>query len=101
MGYDARWTPSIGGSELTARVLFGEPTKDDRLGEYGDNYTLRTFFMEYYQGDFPNLFEAVRDDKKELVYITIDDIERVFYVSHEGAKYDGRNYRVELTDETP
>lgn len=100
MGYDATWTPSTGGSELTARVLFGEPTMDDRLGEYGDKYNLRTFFMEYYQGNFPSLFENVQDDNEELVQITIDDIQRMFYVVREEAKYDGRTYRVRLDERT-
>jgi hypothetical protein len=98
MGYDASWTPSTGGAALTARVLFGEPTMNDKLGEYGDNYTLRTFFMEYYQGSFLTLFENVQEDKEELVVITIDDIQRNFYVVNEESKYDGRNYRVKLNE---
>ena len=98
MGYDASWTPSTGGVALEARVLFGEPTRDDKLGEYGDNYTLRTFFMEYYQGSFLTLFENVQSDKEELVVITIDDIQRNFYVVNEESKYDGRNYRVKLNE---
>ena len=98
MGYDASWTPSTGGGALTARVLFGEPTMNDRLGEYGDKYTLRTFFMEYYQGSFPLLFNNVQNDLPEYVLITIDDIQRTFYVINEEAKYDGRNYRVKLDE---
>lgn len=98
MGYDASWDPSTGGSTLTARVLFGEPTMDDRLGEYGDVYTLRTFFMEYYEGSFPLLFSNVQNDLEEVVQITIDDIQRSFYVSSEECKYDGRTYRVRLNE---
>jgi len=100
MGYDASWTPSTGGVALTARVLFGEPTMNDRLGEYGDNYNLRTFFMEYYVGSFPSLFDNVQDDLEEHISITIDDIERTFYVVKESAKYDGRTYRVRLDETT-
>lgn len=98
MGYDASWTPSTGGSTLSARVLFGEPTMDDKLGEYGDNYTLRTFFMEYYLGSFTSLFEVVQKDYEEVVLITIDDIQRTFYVVNEECKYDGRTYRVRLNE---
>jgi hypothetical protein len=98
MGYDASWTPSAGGATQTARVLFGEPTKDDRLGEYGDNYNLRTFFMEYYSRDFIGLFESVQDVTEELVTISIDDIDRTFVVLLDEAKYDGRNYRVKINE---
>ena len=98
MGYDASWTPSAGGSVQTAKVLFGEPTKEDRLGEYGDNYNLRTFFMEYYAGSFTGLFDSVQDANEEVVTISIDDIDRTFVVLHDEAKYDGRNYRVKINE---
>jgi len=100
MGYDASWTSSTSATVYSARVLFGEPTMEDRLGEYGDKYTLRTFFMEYYEGSFPTLFDNVQADEPEYISITIDDIERTFYVVHEEAKYDGRLYRLRLEETT-
>ncbi len=92
MGYDGSWTPADLSGEQTARVLFGEPTKEEKLGEYGDSYDPRTFFMEYWDGDFVGLFESVRATTEE--YVTIND--KRYYVQDVKAKYDGRNYRAKL-----
>lgn len=98
MGYDATWSPSAGGSTKTARVLFGEPTKDDMLGEYADSFNLRTFFMEWWDDSFIGLFDSVRDDGGEYVTITQDSGDRYFYVRHAFKKYDGRNHRAQLEE---
>ena len=37
MGYDLTWTPSAGGDELSARVLFRKPGENYTLGEVGDS----------------------------------------------------------------
>ena len=92
MGYDGSWLPSDLTPEQTARVLFGEPTKEDKLGEYGDSFTPRTYFMEYWEGDFAGLFEAVSERMHE--YVTVNS--KRYYVSDVMAKYDGRNYRAQL-----
>lgn len=89
MGYDGSWSPADSSPEQTARVLFGEPTKEEKLGEYGDSYDPRTFFMEYWDGDFTGLFESVRDGVEEFVTIN----SKRYYVADVKAKYDGRNYR--------
>lgn len=98
MGYDAIWLPSAGGAAKTARVLFGEPTQNDMLGEYADSYTPRTFFMEWWDDDFNGLFEAVREYQGEHVTISQDSGDRYFYVRHVYKKYDGRNHRAELQE---
>lgn len=92
MGYDGSWTPADSSPTQTARVLFGEPTKEDKLGEFGDSYDPRIFFMEYWDGKFIGLFESVRADIEE--YVTINS--KRYYVQHVKAKYDGRNYRAKL-----
>lgn len=96
MGYDATWTPNGSVTQQSARVLFAEPTMAEKLGEYGDSYNPRTFFMEYWDGTFVGLFEAVRENSDE--YVTIND--RLFYVKHVDRKFDGRNYRARLEEET-
>lgn len=92
MGYDASWSPADASPEQTARVLFGEPTRAEKLGEYADEFDPRTFFMEYWDGSFTGLFESVRSGVEE--YVTINS--KRYYVQDVKAKYDGRNYRAEI-----
>jgi hypothetical protein len=94
MGYDADWTPVNGSGTQTARVLFGEPTMAEKLGEYGDSFNPRTFFMEYWDGSFVGLFESVRDGEAE--YVTVND--RSFFVRHIDRKFDGRNFRARIEE---
>lgn len=97
-GYDASWTPTDGGATQNARVLFGEPTQDDLLGEFADSFTLRTFFMEWWADDFDGLFDSVESGTAEDVTISFDAGDRSFYVRHVVKKYDGRNYRAMLEE---
>lgn len=96
MGYDALWTPAAGGSEQSARVLFGEPTKAELLGELGDSYNPLTFFMEYWEGNFDGLFESVRGGEIEHVFVN----DREYFVRQVIKKYDGKNYRARLEQVT-
>jgi hypothetical protein len=96
MGYNAQWIPSNGSATQTARVLFGEPTMEEKLGEHGDSYNPHVFFMEYWEGAFVGLFESVREG--EVEYVTVND--RVFFVRHVNRKFDGRNYRARIEEVT-
>jgi hypothetical protein len=96
MGYDAQWTPSNGSGTQSARVLFGEPTMEEKLGEHGDSYNPRVFFMEYWDDAFVGLFEAVREGAVE--YVTVNN--REFFVRHVNRKFDGRNYRARIEEIT-
>ncbi len=98
MGYDASWAPIGGGSVQTARVLFKEPTDKDDIGEYGDSYDLRTFFMEFWITDFVGLFDSVREDGEETVTITFPAGDREFYIREIKKKFDGRNYKARLEE---
>jgi hypothetical protein len=98
MGYDASWLPSGGGSLQTARVLFKEPTYQQEIGEYADSYIQRTFFMEYWDGDFIGLDTSVRDDGNETVTITFNSGDREFYVRSVERKYDGRNFKARIEE---
>ena len=98
MGYDASWTPSLGGSTQTARVLFREPTMSQEIGEFADSYSQRTFFMEFWTDDFTGLDDAVRDDELETVTIRFNDGDRNFYVRSVDKKYDGRNFKARLEE---
>jgi hypothetical protein len=96
MGYNALWTPNGSVNTQSARVLFAEPTMAEKLGEYGDSYSPHTFFMEYWDGTFVGLFEAVRENSEE--YVTVNG--REFFVRHVERKFDGRNYRARLEEVT-
>lgn len=83
MGYDATWTPSIGGSEKSARVLFNNPTESRKLSEV--EYNPYEYHMEYKKGDFPGLMEAARSNKSETVNINGVN----YMVMDVTSKYDG------------
>lgn len=92
MGYDLLWTPSAGGEEISARVLFMKPGENYTLGEVGGGITYQPeqFSFEFKLGDLPGLKEAVDDRIEERV--TIDgawySCSMVLPIS------DGRHFRV-------
>lgn len=92
MGYDGSWLPFGSGTTQTARVLYGEPTKEEKLGDFGDAFTPETRFMEYWDGSFDGLFESVRSGVSEHVFVNGEE----YYVADVQKKYDGRNYRARL-----
>lgn len=92
MGYDGSWLPFGSSTTQTARVLYGEPTKEEKLGDHGDAYTPETRFFEYWEGDFVGLFESVRLGTSEHVIINGDE----YFVMDVQKKYDGKNYRARI-----
>jgi len=100
MGYDASWSPESGDPALTARVLFEEPTQDQLIGELSDAFSPRTYFIEYWDGDFTGLFESSRGTGEETITIEIRGESRDFYVRFVEAKFDGRNYLARLEEIT-
>ena len=94
-GYDAVWTPSIGGDDVAGRVLLKEPTQEYDVN--GVPYTPFHSIMEYRSGVFEGLFDAVRSKRNEVV--TIGSL--TYFVRHVEAAYDGKTYRasIEKTDQ--
>lgn len=85
MGYDAAW------GSFTGRVLFNQPTEMERLGKQTPTiYNDKTYIMEYREGVFPGLFEAVRASKQKAEKMTVNEIE--YMVRKVEKKYDGKNY---------
>ncbi len=84
-GYDAVWTKSTGGTE-NGRVLLKEPTSDYELG--GVTFTPFCSVMEYHQGTFSELFNAVNSKRNESVSVNGVD----YYVRTVTAKNDGKTY---------
>ncbi len=68
MGYDAIWTPSLGGAQKTGRVHYREPNEKDMIAS-GVQYMPFAFVMEYKVGVFNGLQEAVRTGNTEIVVV--------------------------------
>jgi hypothetical protein len=85
MGYAATWTPSTGGSQQNANVLFKNPTAKyalDGQAEYNPN----RYIMEYKMGDLNGLVTNVNQSIVETVNVNAVD----YYVRDVTAKYDGK-----------
>jgi hypothetical protein len=90
MGYPATWQPSTG--ELkTANVLFKDATQTAKLLELP--YDPKNSMIEYKQGDFNGLKEAV-DSGKEPV-IEVNGIQ--YGVMEINTKYDGKTIVANIT----
>jgi hypothetical protein len=90
MGYDATWTPLVGGAQVTARVLFKDPTEMHELGMV--EYSPVGYMMEYRRGTFDGLFESTRNGYTEEV--SVNGI--AYYVRDIKSSYDGKTYRAKL-----
>ncbi len=86
IGHDAIWVNSQTEEELTARVHFKYPTPKEELLPSDIYYTPTEPIMEYLQGNFLGLKEAVDSNLTEQ--IAIDGI-GIFYVRSVIRKYDG------------
>lgn len=94
MGYDAVWTRDPDGAQFLGRVLFREPTQDEKLaGGDNYNYTPRDFYMEYRIGVFAGLFEIVREGDTGQ---EVDISGATYYVRTVEAKYDGQTFIAKL-----
>lgn len=90
MGYDATWTPSAGGPQQTARVLFKNPSESKNFNsDRGDSleYTPYQFTMEYKEGDFPTLKSDTETTPKSET-VTVKSVD--YLVSSVIAKWDGK-----------
>lgn len=88
-GYDATWTPSAGGDEQTAKVLYKDATEKHDLSNV--DYQVERYVMEYKEGDFVGLKAAVdRGDNESVSIIVKEDITLTFLVRRMETKYDGK-----------
>ena len=90
-GYDAEWTPSAGGPLQVARVHYKKPNEArNQFGEVDFNPNIH--MMEYKEGDFTGLYEAVRNGGTE--HVTVNGT--LFYVREIKARWDGKTYYAQL-----
>jgi hypothetical protein len=88
-GYTAKWTPSTGGNENTAIVLYKDATEAHGLSDV--DYNIERFLMEYQYGDFKGLKQAVANGETERVSIELSDgLLKPFIVRRIETKYDGK-----------
>lgn len=90
-GYDASWTPTVGGATQTARVHYRRPNEKDSMTS-GVAYMPFVFFMEYKQGVFDGLQESVRSGVDEIV--TVQGVQH--YVRSVERVYDGQTFQAHL-----
>lgn len=92
MGYDAVWSPySNVSTEHTARVLFRSPSKAEEVA--GIAYAPTNYIMEFYDGSFPGLHDAVNNGG-EAERVVINGVE--YYCRASRKHFDGRTYCVTL-----
>ena len=91
MGYAATWTPAAGGAEITATVLFNNPTAKFALFQQAE-YNPNRYFMEYKFGDLTGLRESVDSGTSETVNVNGVD----YYTRSCNTKYDGKTIIVVL-----
>ena len=92
MGEDAVWHSSSG-NDVAGRVLFKNPTEPLPIGDT-EHYEYRpdNVTVEYYEGTFDGLKEAVDAGNKE--YITAR--ETTWFVQDITTKFDGNTYVAHL-----
>lgn len=82
-GDDAVWEPLSGG-RFTTSVLFKGPTDDAQID--GKDYTTLQPQCEYFEGEFPGLFESVQAKQVELISIKGTD----YYTVRAVKNFDGK-----------
>jgi hypothetical protein len=88
-GYAATWLPSDGSPEQTATVLYKDATDKHNLSNA--DYMVERYVMEYKEGDFRGLKNAVARGENESVKIKLDDnVTLLFIVRRTESKYDGK-----------
>lgn len=90
MGYSAIWIPLVGGPAFTAEVLFNQPTQKEDVSD--EHYIIQRPRMEYFEGDFPGLFESVEDKNNEVV--TVNNQQFIAFLAEK--KYDGKTIILHL-----
>lgn len=94
-GYSATWLRS-NADELVKQVLYQHPTHKTEIDH--NDFTLEQHRMEYYESDFPGLFESVEDAGTERVRIEVSaGVFESFVVKRCEKKGDGKTIIAILT----
>jgi hypothetical protein len=90
----AVWTPSTGGSAITAKVLFNDPTGKEEISQ--QEYDAAKPSIEYLDGTFTGLFELVSGNKRESITINGHQFKAI----KAEKKYDGKTIIIHLNHST-
>jgi hypothetical protein len=90
-GYDASWAPSDESDPQAGRVNYRRPNEKDTIAN-GVDYMPFAYFMEYKEGVFSGLQEAVRSGSIETVIINGVS----HYVRSVHRVYDGKTFQAHL-----
>jgi hypothetical protein len=90
MGYVATWKKQDGSSQV-ATILLNRPTQKAVIGDL--DYDAISPKMEYLEGDFEGLFDAVRGGGSEQIYIN----GYLHYTIKADRKFDGKTIIINLT----
>jgi hypothetical protein len=90
MGYAAIWSPTSGAAVCQGRVLFKEPTAEQKLE--GIRFDPEKPTAELLPADFPGLYEAARAKSNEILVIE----GRRYGVRAARALHDGRTVEVDM-----
>jgi hypothetical protein len=97
-GYAATWVRQ-NAAEVNAQVLYKAPTYKFDMNE--NDFTLERHTMEYYETDFPGLYDSVSDAGKEQIKIEVSTgVFETFVVKRCEKKGDGKTVIAILTPVT-
>ena len=96
-GYAAKWTPANSVEEKTAIVLYKDATEKHGLSDV--DFNIARYVMEYMQGDFEGLKEAVAtgNTTERVTIETTTGVFLEFVVRRTETKYDGKTIIAFLT----
>jgi hypothetical protein len=95
MGYDATWSPSAGGPQQTARILYKDPTEDKELAMI--DFSPNEYVMEYRVDFFTGLKLSIGSSNQEVITIAGKGD---FYVRKVDAIFDGDRFRAIIKPKT-
>lgn len=88
-GYAATWTPSQGGEQKSATVLYKDATEKHGLSNV--DFESERYQMEFQKGDFDGMKEAVAAGENERVFIQTTETDNLqFVVQRTETKFDGK-----------
>lgn len=94
MGYPAAWTPSAGGPQQTAKVLYNDATEKYELSNM--DFKPERWSMQYRYPHFIGLKQRVDENTVETVTITLPGGDTDFNIRTVQTSFDGKTFTAYL-----
>lgn len=95
-GYPATWSPLDNSPAISATVLYKAPSAKFDFGD--TDFSLEKHVLEFYQNDFPGLFESVGDASNEKISVEVTEGDfQLFLIKRCEKKTDGFTIKAYLT----